>query len=86
MDSKTVQPFLNKYSNKEVVNKALRILAAIDKCDCPHCNFLLKKGLTDELTVVKEKKGFGMTDSVDINKVLSYKIILNEVTGIIDYQ
>jgi len=42
----TVPPFLNKYSNIEIVEKATKILAGIDNHvdkDCPHCRQLLEE-------------------------------------------
>jgi hypothetical protein len=45
MGSQELNTSLYKYSSKEVYDKTSNILAAIDKCSCPHCLELLKSAV-----------------------------------------
>jgi hypothetical protein len=45
MDDSQIQTSVIKTSTKEICDKTSNILAAIEKCSCPHCLELLKSGL-----------------------------------------
>jgi hypothetical protein len=48
MAAESIPVLSNKSSNQEIIDKALKILSAIEQCRCDHCTRMLKESLAEK--------------------------------------